>query len=453
MASQLGARQLRARQHRGRPGRSAALLVASGVVDWLLIVATAVGGFYLGRITPNKRPFQLEDADISFPYTEHETVSSRNLVVATIVVPVVVILLVSLLSVPGLSVPTGTPKSLLWRRKLWELYASLLAFALGMASQWFIINGLKNICGKPRPDMLARCQPDIQNVARYVVGGIANTTSNGQLVSAAICTNTDASLLNDGFRSYPSGHSSSAAAGLGHLALFLAFKFGVVFPRAPPAALDAASAVSAFPSRLPAASLQGDAYELADLLTAARQTAASGRLPRDTQREGTGKDGAEPSPMMISGRIGAPFSARRSGAAPPLYLLVVVLVPLFGSVFIAASRWFNFRHHGFDIMFGYFVGSTTAVVSFRLYHLPLCRGAGWAWGPRSADKAFWAGVGSSSWAVPWQQWSSARSADEEEALALAGFHSQNSPRAPASRQQPDNPTRPAFGESTCVDLE
>jgi hypothetical protein len=40
-------------------------VIASGVVDWLLIVATAIGGFYLGEITPNKRPFQLEDPDIS----------------------------------------------------------------------------------------------------------------------------------------------------------------------------------------------------------------------------------------------------------------------------------------------------------------------------------------------------------------------------------------------------
>ena len=44
---------------------ASAWVVASGVLDWLLIVATAVGGFYLGEITPNKRPFQLEDPDIS----------------------------------------------------------------------------------------------------------------------------------------------------------------------------------------------------------------------------------------------------------------------------------------------------------------------------------------------------------------------------------------------------
>ena len=40
-------------------------VVASGIVDWLLIVAAAVGGLFIGNITPNKRPFQLEDPNIS----------------------------------------------------------------------------------------------------------------------------------------------------------------------------------------------------------------------------------------------------------------------------------------------------------------------------------------------------------------------------------------------------
>lgn len=50
---------------RAHTRRSTAWIVASGVIDWLLIVGTAVGGFYLGDIKPNKRPFQLENPDIS----------------------------------------------------------------------------------------------------------------------------------------------------------------------------------------------------------------------------------------------------------------------------------------------------------------------------------------------------------------------------------------------------
>lgn len=46
-------------------GRMTAMVVASGVADWVFIVAAGVGGYYLGDTTPNKRPFQLEDPDIS----------------------------------------------------------------------------------------------------------------------------------------------------------------------------------------------------------------------------------------------------------------------------------------------------------------------------------------------------------------------------------------------------
>lgn len=53
------------RHWRSRARHTSAWVIASGVLDWLLIVATGVGGFYLGEITPNKRPFQLENPNIS----------------------------------------------------------------------------------------------------------------------------------------------------------------------------------------------------------------------------------------------------------------------------------------------------------------------------------------------------------------------------------------------------
>jgi hypothetical protein len=92
-------------------------------------------------------------------------------------------------------------------------------------------------------------------------------------------------------------------------------------------------------------------------------------------------------------------AVRRQAAAPPLYLLLLCILPTFTSVFIASSRWFDFRHHGFDILFGFLIGVLTAFFSFRYYHLPVGQGAGWAWGPRSRDKAFWAGIGSFSYAT------------------------------------------------------
>jgi hypothetical protein len=104
-------------------------------------------------------------------------------------------------------------------------------------------------------------------------------------------------------------------------------------------------------------------------------------------------------------------------------------VPFFASVFIAGSRWWDFRHHGFDIMFGYLIGIITSVFAFRYYHLPISNGAGWAWGPRSHDKAFWAGVGSFSYATDHFRGQYHRGGDEEEGFARVDAFGHGSSRS------------------------
>jgi membrane-associated phospholipid phosphatase len=135
-------------------------------------------------------------------------------VIVAIIVPIGIIIIVCLVFVPGATVPAGTPKSLIWKRKLWELHMGLLGLALSIIGAWFITNGMKNLFGKPRPDLLSRCQPDLDNLQRYIIGGLRTATTSGQLVSPNICKNPDKHTLDDGFRSYPSGHSSSSAAGV-----------------------------------------------------------------------------------------------------------------------------------------------------------------------------------------------------------------------------------------------
>lgn len=160
------------------------------------------------------------------------------LITLAIGVPTVVIPIICLIFVPGRTVPRGTPPGLVWRRKLWELHVGWLGLALAIAATWFVTNGMKNLFGKPRPDLLARCNADVANFSKYVVGGTNIASADGgyqRLVSAAICRGMDdhedaQTLLEDGFRSYPSGHSSSAAAGLIYLSLFIASKFAITFP-------------------------------------------------------------------------------------------------------------------------------------------------------------------------------------------------------------------------------
>lgn len=39
------------------------------------------------------------------------------------------------------------------------------------------------------------------------------------------------------------------------------------------------------------------------------------------------------------------------------------------------------------------MGIVFAYIGFRMYHLPIQRGAGWSWGPRSRRRAFLRGFG------------------------------------------------------------
>lgn len=84
-----------------------------------------------------------------------------------------------------------------------------MGLALSLATAFMLTQGMKLLFGKPRPDLLSRCQPDVANVDRYRTGGFGEDISaRWVLVTSEICQNTDMDILNDGFKSFPSGHAS-----------------------------------------------------------------------------------------------------------------------------------------------------------------------------------------------------------------------------------------------------
>ena len=96
-----------------RPGgKTSIALILSYVFDWIIVIIAAAVGAIFNIITPNKRPFSLVDADISFPYVAKEKISTATLFACGLVVPAVVILLVTILLVPGPTVPKINAKSL-----------------------------------------------------------------------------------------------------------------------------------------------------------------------------------------------------------------------------------------------------------------------------------------------------------------------------------------------------
>jgi membrane-associated phospholipid phosphatase len=227
-----------------------------------------------------------------------------------------------------------------------------------------VTQGLKDIYGKPRPDLLARCQPDLSKLDQYAVGGLGQQFGEAPvLVDWRICQQTDSSTLSDGFASFPSGHASFSWAGMTYLTLFLCAKFAITIPFLVPTA-----------------------YHESD-------TTAFG---------GTGS-------MRGNGVDAEHAAARNRAAAPPLYLLVLAFVPLGTAFYISGTRYSDYKHHGFDILFGSILGFVFAWFGFRLYHLPIRQGAGWSWGTRTRNRAFYIGLGIPTY-VGNEGWESAKAA-------------------------------------------
>lgn len=88
---------------------------------------------------------------------------------------------------------------------------------------------------------------------------------------------------------------------------------------------------------------------------------------------------------------------RDEGAAPPTWLLFLIYIPIGVAIYITGTRFFEYYHFGFDLISGALIGIVSAWFSFRWYNLPLGRSAGWAWGPRSRDRAFALGIGRRGW--------------------------------------------------------
>ena len=233
-----------------------------------------------------------------------------------------------------------------------------MGLALALASTFMVTEGLKDIYGKPRPDLLARCNPDLSSVEQYIVGGIRGI-GNGYVAAPVkvdwhICRQPNDEILSDGFASFPSGHSSFIWAGMLYLTLFLCSKFAIGIPY-----------------------LMPSPYNRRHTNTFSQSIENHSSSKRLHSSHSTAED----------------IPPRNQAAAPPIYLLIIAFIPVGVALYISGSRWSDYRHHGFDILSGSLIGIFFAWFAFRWYHLPVRTGAGWSWGARSRDRAFFIGVG------------------------------------------------------------
>lgn len=72
---------------RANCSRISTALVLSYAFDWTLIIATAALGALFARLPPNKRPFSLTNAEISFPFVTHEKIPTWSLGIIACVGP------------------------------------------------------------------------------------------------------------------------------------------------------------------------------------------------------------------------------------------------------------------------------------------------------------------------------------------------------------------------------
>ncbi|ODV95140.1 hypothetical protein PACTADRAFT_49888 [Pachysolen tannophilus NRRL Y-2460] len=149
---------------------------------------------------PFQRQFFINDLTISHPFAEHERVPVFALFFASFGIPFAVVTLVSLIFTPR-------------QHKVYVLYVSLLGLFLSLFTTDLITEFLKCWIGRHRPDFLARC---------VVKEG---TPENTMVFAKDVCTTDNIAILLDGFKTTPSGHSSTSFSGLGFLSLWLCGQF------------------------------------------------------------------------------------------------------------------------------------------------------------------------------------------------------------------------------------
>ncbi|KAF2004438.1 acid phosphatase/Vanadium-dependent haloperoxidase [Amniculicola lignicola CBS 123094] len=173
---------------------------ASDYVGLMILGAGLIGLEFLAE--PFHRMFSLDNLAIQYPHAEVERVSVTWLFIYAGAIPVGILISWALLFRPG------THKS----------HVTILGWIISLILTLFITDLVKNAVGRPRPDLIARCKPE-------------KGTPDHTLVTFDICTETNHHVLHDGWRSFPSGHSSFSFSGLGYLSMFIAGQCHVFRPR------------------------------------------------------------------------------------------------------------------------------------------------------------------------------------------------------------------------------
>ncbi|KNG47478.1 lipid phosphate phosphatase 1 [Stemphylium lycopersici] len=203
-------------------------VIFSYIADYLIIFVLLITFAIVDKIPPFHQHFALENYTLHYPFAEHERVPVPWLCVYVILAPAAIIALYTMVIDGLFSHQTTMPADrsgikrlsgrYRFKDRLWELNCGILGLGLSIGAAFTITGALKNAIGKPRPDLISRCMVDQAKI----------NTAAYALQTIDICTQTDNYILQDGFKSFPSGHSSVSFAGLFYLSIYLAGKLHVL---------------------------------------------------------------------------------------------------------------------------------------------------------------------------------------------------------------------------------
>ncbi|KAJ1918659.1 hypothetical protein H4219_002462 [Mycoemilia scoparia] len=184
----------------------------SYLTDWVFVIIMGILWGLLGKLEPFHREFSLTDKTIMYPH-KPDTITFSAAAAICSVIPLATIIFLCILRH--------------WKDCLYalrnrehpykfyhDLHIGILSFVVAMTMNLMFTNVVKNLAGRKRPDFIARCKPK---------AGSSDPTWG--LSTNDVCTETDEYLMQDGQRSFPSGHSSFSFAGLGYMSFFIAGYF------------------------------------------------------------------------------------------------------------------------------------------------------------------------------------------------------------------------------------
>ncbi|OJJ30231.1 hypothetical protein ASPWEDRAFT_54876 [Aspergillus wentii DTO 134E9] len=175
----------------------------SYAVDYIALVVIAAGWALIQLfVDPFHRMFSLDNKSIQYPFTVVERVSIVWSIIYAGVIPFVILVLWAAMFRPGAH----------------KVHVTILGFFVALMLSTFLTDIIKNAVGRPRPDFISRCIP-------------RKGTAKDVLVAYTVCTQTNNHILQEGWRSFPSGHSSFSFSGLGYLTIFFSGQMHVFRPR------------------------------------------------------------------------------------------------------------------------------------------------------------------------------------------------------------------------------